>query len=120
MFDDSRNKSLYICLIPCRGRKINPQPHSEGIYDRPVIADEYESCSAQASEIKDIKDWRDPLAAIVMYTFDLGPPHKADENFYYRLNKVGSRRNLRRNICAEQWSSFTVCKQGTWHFAVYT
>jgi hypothetical protein len=66
----------------------------------------------QASEIKDIKDWRDPLAAIVMYTFDLAmlsPAHAADENFYYRLNKVGSGRNSQGKNCAEQWAPFTIC-----------
>jgi hypothetical protein len=45
----------------------------------------------QASSIKDIKEWTDPLAAIVLWSFDLAyvsPGSPAEENFYYKLNKV--------------------------------
>jgi hypothetical protein len=45
----------------------------------------------QSSSIKDLHQWSDPLAAIVMYTFDLSMLSKdleQEKNFYFRLNKV--------------------------------
>jgi hypothetical protein len=45
----------------------------------------------QASKISDLDQWRDPLAAIVLYTFDLSilSPHtNPEQNFYFGLNKV--------------------------------
>ena len=45
----------------------------------------------QSSSVKDLDQWAAPLAAIVMYTFDLSILSKnleAEKNFYFRLNKV--------------------------------
>jgi hypothetical protein len=45
----------------------------------------------QSSSLKDMHQWSDPLAAIVMYTFDLSMLSKGleqEKNFYFRLNKV--------------------------------
>jgi hypothetical protein len=45
----------------------------------------------QSSSLKDLHQWSDPLAAIVMYTFDLSMLSKGleqEKNFYFRLNKV--------------------------------
>jgi hypothetical protein len=45
----------------------------------------------QATKLSDLDQWRDPLAAIVLYTFDLSIllPHANPElNFYFSLNKV--------------------------------
>jgi hypothetical protein len=45
----------------------------------------------QSSSLTDLLQWADPLAAIVMYTFDLSMLSKGldqDKNFYFRLNKV--------------------------------
>jgi hypothetical protein len=45
----------------------------------------------QATKLSDLNQWRDPLAAIVLYTFDLSIlfPHTSPEiNFYFSLNKV--------------------------------
>jgi hypothetical protein len=45
----------------------------------------------QSSPLKDLHQWSDPLAAIVMYTFDLSMLSKGleqEKNFYFRLNKV--------------------------------
>jgi hypothetical protein len=50
----------------------------------------------QASQIKDTKMWSNLLAAIVLYTFDLSILFKgyaAEENFYFRLNKVLQKRD---------------------------
>lgn len=61
----------------------------------PVSASDSEQlrfvCLAQASEIKDIGEWKDPLAAIIMYTFDLSilsAANMQEDNFYFKLNKV--------------------------------
>jgi hypothetical protein len=45
----------------------------------------------QATKLSDLDQWRDPLAAIVLYTFDLSilfPLTSPEENFYFSLNKV--------------------------------
>jgi hypothetical protein len=45
----------------------------------------------QATKLSDLDQWQDPLAAIVLYTFDLSilfPGTKPEENFYFSLNKV--------------------------------
>jgi hypothetical protein len=45
----------------------------------------------QATKVSDLDQWRDPIAAIVLYTFDLSilvPLASPEENFYFRLNKV--------------------------------
>jgi hypothetical protein len=45
----------------------------------------------QATKLSDLDQWRDPLAAIVLYTFDLSilfPHTNPAENFYFSLNKV--------------------------------
>ena len=41
--------------------------------------------------MKDLNEWSLPLAAIIMYTFDLSllsTNEDADKNFYFKLNKV--------------------------------
>jgi hypothetical protein len=45
----------------------------------------------QNSSLKDLHQWSDPLAAIVMYTFDLSMLSNGleqEKKFYFRLNKV--------------------------------
>jgi hypothetical protein len=45
----------------------------------------------QATKLSDLDQWRDPLAAIVLYTFDLSilfPRTNPEQNFYFSLNKV--------------------------------
>jgi hypothetical protein len=76
--------------------------------------------SAQASEIKNIGDWGDPLAAIVLYTFDLNmlspkAAHAAEENFYFRLNNVGFMRFVRHES-----EPRLLLKQKTLHLASCT
>jgi hypothetical protein len=49
------------------------------------------SAFPQATKLSDLDQWHDPLAAIVLYTFDLSilfPWTKPEENFYFSLNKV--------------------------------
>jgi hypothetical protein len=45
----------------------------------------------QATKLSDLNQWRDPLAAIVLYTSDLSilfPRTNPEQNFYVSLNKV--------------------------------
>jgi hypothetical protein len=45
----------------------------------------------QATKLSDLDQWRDPLAAIVLYTFDLSILFllpNPEQNFYFSLNKV--------------------------------
>ena len=63
----------------------------------------------QASTLNDLNEWGKPLAAIVMYTFDLcliSSSTDADQNCYFQLNKV----NLKSSCC--EWERGEIEESG--------